>query len=799
MRIYAIVLLLITSTTVWAQECTSTFSGTIIDLHDDTLLIGATVIMAGTEQAVLTNDDGRFMFNNICDGTYSFQVSHPFCATKGYTVKIEGNTTKNFKLEHHLEELNQVIITGNSKIETTKTVETQKLSSKALEQFSHASFGDALNSISGVSGLKTGTTVVKPVINGLHSSRVLTVNNGVIMEDQEWGTEHAPNIDVNTSGNIIVVKGASALQYGGDAIGGVIISEASKIPVKDTLHGKTIANLSTNGKSGALTSQLTKSFDNGIFVNLQGTLKKAGDFSAPNYVLSNTGARETNFAINAGLNKFNYGFEAYYSLFKNELGILRASHLGGAQDQVNALTSSVPLIINDFTYDINSPKQEVTHQLGRFKAFKRFKTLGKLTFQYDYQFNNRLEFDVRRGDRKDKASLDLDLKTHTFKFDLISKLFSSVNLKTGVIARYQDNFANPNTGVRRLIPDYESNHYGMYAVTDMKLKENWLIEAGARFDNTYINALKFYRESFWESRGYDVLFPEMVIKTESSQVLVNPKLSFNNISATLGSSYTFSDNYKVSINLALASRAPNPSELFSEGLHHSASRIELGDFRFQSEESHKLGVNFSRNNSDFSFNINPFINSINNFMIIEPVGVRQTIRGNFQVWEYRQTKAQLLGLDLDASYKFNSKWTYKHQLSMVKGYDKTLDNALINMPPVNTQNSIIYKNSNINNLRLELQSDLVFRQNEFPNNNFEVFIPVTQTNELVDISTPPEGYHLLNFNSAVDFKLSKNSILNLGIGVNNIFNSTYRNYLNRLRYFTDDLGRNFLLNIKINY
>jgi iron complex outermembrane receptor protein len=50
-----------------------------------------------------------------------------------------------------------------------------------------------------VSSLKTGSSVVKPVINGLFGSRVPVINNNRL-EDQEWGTEHAPNFDVNAAG-----------------------------------------------------------------------------------------------------------------------------------------------------------------------------------------------------------------------------------------------------------------------------------------------------------------------------------------------------------------------------------------------------------------------------------------------------------------------------------------------------------------------------------------------------------------------------------------------------------------------
>ena len=579
----------------------------------------------------------------------------------------------------------------------------------------------------------------------------------------------------------------------------VIISESAKIPVKDTFYGKTLSTLGSNGRGGSISSKLTKSFNSGWFANLQGTLKKYGDFESPDYVLSNTGIFERNFSISAGLNKFDYGFEAFYSLFKNDIGILRASHLGGAQDQVSAINSNEPFIINEFSYDINSPRQEVTHHLTRLKVFKKLKRLGKLSFQYDFQFNNRLEFDIRRGDDNAQASLDLDLKTHTLKLDLEGKLSKNGNFSTGIIGRYKDNFASPETGVRRLIPDYESYQFGVYGIADYNLNSNWLVEAGLRYDYTFVDAFKFYRESFWNERGYNNEFEDLVIKTESNQILVNPELDFHNFSASLGSRYTINEKHSIALNYALASRAPNPSELFSEGLHHSASRIELGDLRFQSEISNKLSFNFNKTGDSFSYNINPYINTINNFMLIEPTGVRQTIRGNFQVWEYRQTKARLLGLDIDATYNFAKNFNFKHQFSLVKGYDRTLDRPLINMPPVNTQNSIVYNNKSKNNLKLGLHSDLVFRQNEFPNTNFEVFIPETQSTELVDVSTPPKAYHLINITSGIDFKITKNTNTTVGININNVFNTRYRDYLNRQRYYADNLGRNFLVHLKINY
>ena len=799
MHKYALLILLFSSITSISQNCDNTLSGRVTDLHDGSLLIGATLVVAGTDQAVQTDFDGKFVLSNLCNNTYSIQVSHPHCLTKGFSLKISGNTAKSFKLEHHLEELNQVTIEGKAYSNKSKTILENTISKEELERFSSGSLGDALNSLSGVSSLNTGNTVIKPLINGLHSSRVVIINNGVRMQDQEWGAEHAPNVDINSVGNLTLIKGAGALQYSGDAIGGVIVAESSKVPVKDSLYGKTLLTAASNGRGASLTSQLTKSYQNGWHATLQGTLKRFGDFEAPHYVLSNTGIFERNASFNVGLNRFDYSIEAYYSLFKNEIGILRASHLGGAQDQIRAINSDRPLIINDFTYQINEPRQDVTHHLARIKGFKRFDSFGKVSLQYDFQRNNRLEFDIRRGADSDKASLDLQLDTHTLLLDLDSHLTDAISLKTGIMGRYQNNFADPNTGVRRLIPDYDKYDLGIYALADYRLNDQWLLEAGGRFDYTYMDVFKFYRTSFWESRNYDQLFPEIVVEELDNQVLTNPKLNFYNGSGTFGAAYSFGEDYKLFFNYSIASRAPNPSELFSEGLHHSASRIELGDLRFNSEIGHKVSLTFQRDNDIFSFSVNPYINTISNFIVIEPTEIQQTVRGNFQVWEYRQTNAQLLGVDVDASYAFAKNFRLNNQFSLVKGYDRNRYEPLTSMPPVNTKNEIVYQNSEFNNIRLSLQSEYNFRQNEFPDNNFEVFIPETQTMEVVDLSTPPDAYHLFNFNSSIDFKATKTATLTVGFGITNVMNTSYRNYLNRLRYYADDLGRNFLFNLKINY
>ena len=792
MRLFALLLLLCCSMQSYSQDCNNTLYGSLLDIHDGSVLTGATVIVAQTGVGVLTDLDGNFVISNLCSATYQLQISHPSCSTKAFSVLIKDDTQKTFKLEHHLESLNEIIVNGKKTNRATKSIYENLVDQKTITTFSSGSLGDALNSISGVSSLNTGNTVVKPMINGLHSSRVLIINNGVQMQDQEWGAEHAPSIDINAVGTLKVIKGAGALQYGGNAIGGVVIASASKVPLLDSLYGKTIFSGSSNGLGGTVSSSLTRSNQNGLYTAFQGSLKRYGDFNAPNYNLSNTGVFERNIAATIGFNRIDYGVEAYYSLFKNEIGILRASHIGGAEDQVQAIASPVPSIINDFTYNIDAPRQDVTHHLARIKGFKNIENIGLISLQYDYQQNNRLEFDVRRGSNKDKASVDLVLDTQTLTIDVASDISEKLTTKIGIVGSLQTNYANPETGVRRLIPDYDKYSIAGFASGNYDINQKWVLEAGFRFDYTHMNVFKFYRRSFWQDRGYDNQFSDLVVEEIGNQLLVNPKLDFYNPSFTIGSKYSFG-LYKLFANYSLSSRAPNASEQFSEGLHHSASRIELGDLQFTSETAHKISLTLQKIGERVNFTVTPFATKIDDFILIEPTGIRQTIRGNFQVWEYRQTQAQMYGLDLDANLSLTDNVRFVHQFSLVKGYDKTSNEPLISMPAANTLNSLVYTNPNFNNISIAIQSNYVFRQNEFPNTNFEVVLP--DSIQTVDISTPPSGYHLLNLNITAAIRPD----MQVGLYVNNLLNTSYRNYLNRLRYYADDVGRNITLQLKYNY
>ena len=782
-----------------AQECNSELSGTIDDFHDGSKIIGATLYIESLKMYATTDLDGNYKFIKLCDGVHKITVFHMACDTKFLEIEVNGNTIYDINLEHHIEELKEIRVQGSSLKSQTNSSQETVLKSKELEAFSSGSLGDALKQVSGVSSLNTGNTIVKPVINGMHSSRIIVMTNGVRLQDQDWGIEHAPNIDINSAESISVIKGSGALAFGGDAIGGVIVMNPQRVFLKDSFFGKTITSAQTNGRGYSLSSKLTKTFTKGWYVSGQGTVKRYGDFEASNYSLTNTGLDSKSFSINTGYQTFEQGFNVFYSFLNNEIGILRSSHIGNIEDLVTAINSQLPQVVDPFSYSINSPRQDVTHQIFKVEFYKRFKEFGRLDIQYDFQNNQRLEYDIRIGDNRNNAALDLTLKTHSVKTNL--KLDSNIDntYEIGLSANYQNNFANPNTNVRRLIPDYDKYDLGIYTISDFKVNDQLNIDFGARYDFNRYDVKKFYQTSRWDALGYNLDFSDLVIEDLGTQLLTNPQFDYHNFSASAGATYDISDNQAILFNYSLSNRAPNPSELFSDGLHHSAARIELGNLRIKQETSSRFAFSYLFSSERLTVNLETFYNHVSDFVYIEPTGSQQTIRGAFPVWSYKQTDASLMGLDVSIDYMISNHWSFKNRSSLLKGYDLDAKRPLIDMPSNNTINSLMYSNEKWLNFNAELVSELVLRQNEFPDTNFEAFIPTTNETVLVDISTPPPSYHLLHFNSDITLGLSDKTDLNIGVSVQNVLNVSYRNYLNRLRYFADDLGRNIVLQLKLNY
>ncbi len=749
----------------------------------------------GTLHAVST-PGGYYEVHNVPSGRQRVVISYIGYKTLDTLVDVYGDIRLDAILKPEATQLEEVVVVESNAV-SKNTFHEQRLKTETLEKYSNATIGDALKEIAGVYSLKTGSTIVKPVINGLHSSRVPVISNNVRLEDQQWGTEHAPNLDINSAGRVSVIKGAAALQYGGDAIGGLVLVEPVSV-TQDTLFGKTILTADSNGRGGGISSSLHKGNDIGLAWNAGGTFKYMGDREAPGYVLSNTGNREANFAGDIKYLGNNYDTSVSYSFYNAVIGIAQATHIGNVADLVRAINNGQPNVIEPFTYTIGAPRQEVQHHLARANFNRQLSEDASLSLQYAFQLNSRKEYDMRRGDFADIPALDLTLATHSVNADW-KKQSNETDFKAGLSASAQFNHASPDTGVRPLIPTYDKYDAGIYGIVSHSFSETLSAEAGLRYDFSHTSATKYYQKSRWNNLGYNGVYDHFITADYSTQWLTNPEFTYHNISVSLGIRKKLSNPMDLLANAGLAMRNPNPSELFSDGLHHSNGTIELGNLGIKKEQALKLSATLLKKEGAFTIEATPYINAIRNFIYLDPTGVEYTIRGTFPVYSYAQDNVLIAGFDLHTDWDITSHFRHSFNFAYVHSDNTTKNKPLIDMPPLNISNTIRYA-ADWHNLFLEVRTEAVFTQSRYPDNNFYADVPVNGEliPVLVDISTPPPGYHLLHFASGVQFPLGKTPV-SANFSINNIFNTSYRDYLNRQRLYTDDVGRNFQLQLKFNY
>ncbi|ANF51441.1 TonB-dependent receptor [Chryseobacterium glaciei] len=791
--IYSLMLILCGFAFSNAQK-TYTVEGVVQDFHDKTLLENAVVKIG--DFTAKTDKKGKFSFEKIPAGKYILIAKHPDCNDYTENIAVAQDMHVAITLEHHVQDIETVTIHGNHKKNGSLIIKT--LDKTDIERNSTENLGNLLSKISGVTALKTGNNISKPIIHGLYGSRIAILNNGVKLAEQEWGVEHAPNVDINNFQHIDVIKGASALKYGSDAIGGVVVMEPEIFPKKDTIKGSVGLTGISNGRGLGLDIDVAKVWKNGWAVKSGGSIKKLGDQSAPDYNLKNTGMDFSSFNFTVQNNSYEKGISFDYYLTNQNIGILRDSHVATSGDYDRAMNANPPIYSGKFSYDIDNPRQVVEHHIAKVSAFKRFENIGKLSATYSYQYNHRQEYDIRRGELNDTPSLDLELMTHQFNLnDLLER--EKWSLETGIDASFQNNYSDPATKARRLIPNYDKYAAGFYSVFKYKISSDFNFEAGARYDFTRYDVTKWYDKSDWE-KLYADSFPQFYVKTDQNRILTRPQLNYNNVSFNAGLEYRPSSNFDLKFNYAKVGRSPNVAELFSDGLHHSAGIIETGDMALKNEQGHQFNLTVDSKFNvlrGLTISVNPYFFITKNFINEVPVGIKGTIRGVFPEWQYQQIDAKMYGVDLDVNWRLTDDLTYVGKGSYVHGQDETNNEPLILMMPPNFSNAIQFKKEKWNNFYFTVENQTSLKQTRFPIRNapLEIYVDGQLVDKEIDFSTPPNGYSLWNIQTGIN--INKN--LSAGLIVNNLFNTSYRDYLNRLRFFADEAGRNFILNFRYRF
>jgi len=717
---------------------------------------------------------GRVNIPNLAKGKYPIKVNYLGFLDYEAIVAIPAVNPYKVVMQEEVNQLAGTTLIGHVAKPVTASVAIDK---PKLQQKSGEELAKVLTTVAGVSMIQTGATIAKPVIHGLHSNRILILNNEVRQEGQQWGADHAPEIDPAVADKITVIKGADAVRYGSDALGGVVVIAPNQLPYGDGLHGQLSPSFASNGRKSATTLKLESGLSGLLHWawRVQGTLKRSGDIHTADYMLNNTAAAEANFSAAIGMRQEAGSAELFYSRYENESGVFYGSHIGNLDDLLARFEIGRPLTTYPFSYTIEAPKQKVIHHLLKAKAYYFLPFGGKLTAQYAFQKDIRQEFSVRRLDRTRIPALNMWLTTHlaeVFWENMDTQYWKTL---VGGSFSLQDNYNQPGTGVVPVIPNFASVGYGAFAIEKYH-KDNWNAEAGLRYDYKYLSA-----------DGYDMYSQRY-----------GGEHDFHNITYSLGGAWQATPHTALSSNIGVAWRAPQVNELYSSGLHHGAGTYNLGEASLSPETGAKwiTSLSYTHPERGIYLTADAYVQLIKNYIYDYPTGETRTLfSGVYPIFQYTQADALFRGVDIDASLRlaqwgaFAQRLSYGLRGSVVFANELKTDRYFPFIPAPRLSQSLEWKaqpKGLFQTLEASIGHTFVAKQTRFE-----------PSQELV--ATTPDAYHLFEAAVGGTIAIAEQQTLSVRLSCENLFNQLYKEYTNRFRYYAHDLGRNVYLRLNYNF
>lgn len=770
-----------------AQDCHLALRGHVTELGQSEPLAYATVFVREIAQSTVTDENGWFAFPNLCEKTaYTIEIRHIECAHFTQIVRLTENTQMDFQLKHDAV-LNEVLIVEKAITPRPSNAEVI-VNQSDLEAGKGQNLSETLRKVSGVSILSSGATVGKPVIQGLHSNRIAIVSDGVTLQSQQWGNDHAPEIDPFTAEKITVVKGAAGVRYGVGAMAGVIVLEPADLRSETGVDGWLSIGGFSNGRGGVAAGSLDWRPKRGnVAFRLQGTAKKSGNLRAPDYWLGNTGLEELNFSVLAAWKGKHWRHTMSLSQFGQSYGILRAAHTGSLEDLRAAIASDTPRNnLNEFTYLIDRPKQQVQHNVLKYRTEFRFNEVWKLSGQYSFQYNQRREYDRGRKSvtAADLAQVSFQLWSNALDVALEHLPIHHWQGGIGVQANHQLNYVSKGG----YIPNYQAFGGSVWATERWRrFPIPWEYEAGIRFDYRWNHA------------------------TTSGNGLNNldKKLAFGNVSGSVGAIYHINSKLLAKLNTGYAWRPPHVNELFARGIHHGTGTYEQGNPNLLSEKAWNTNATLDWKSNRCTGSLSLYRNQIRDFIYVNQPrdSVVLTIRGPFPAYFYQQDHAVIQGMDASLAVDLTRQWTTEAQLSLLRGWrmahrstseTSTFKDWLPLMPSDRFQYGIRW---NFQGPSKPATGD---------RKQGESFVRLMASTQMRQTRIPSEGltkaapasFTLLNLEAVHSFKLKlfkRTQMLDVGLSIQNLGNARYREYLDLFRYYADATGTNVALRAKVKF
>lgn len=739
-------------------------SGVVFDSTTSSPLDRALLVLDDSSAFTQSNTEGLFTFTGIIPGDHRLLVRHLGCPDLQLAVCVSGDTTIYIQLSHTETELQEVIIPSHRKEELVVYTQSS-LTREEIQRQSGQSLVRILAAIPGVQSLNTGSTINKPVIHGLHSQRIVVVQNDQRLEGQQWGNEHG--IEATTEGlsELKVIKGAAGVKYGPDALGGVIVLIPEKLPYfKQELAGEYAFQFFHNnlllGSQLALRSAIPR------FTRLaweaRGSYQRAGNIRTPGYYQLNTGNEQGTAVLRVGGLFPRWQFEAGYQFFTHQIGIFSGAHVGNVTDLQEIIAQQKPQLTGPFSYQIRRPRQIVSHHSVFSSLQANTGNWSKLQFRFAWQINDREEYDkdVPRNDSLaalNRPAYQFSIQTLTADISWKHNIRDTWIGETGLSGMTQSN----SVRYSYFIPAFWNFGFGWFAM-EKWIRGAWELEAGVRLDYRWIQTL----------------LPPRLGGAEPVKTFLQP-------SGSLGFEYHIKQKTTISYRLSSAWRPPHVSEWFADGLHHGSAVYEVGNPNLKQETGWSQTIAFNHETKWGNCSLEGYTHWIKDYLYAKPSGLfTVTSRGAFPTWMFTQTDALLTGADIDVRVRPFSFLETSLRSSLLFAHDLNKAQWLDFIPPQQLSLEVIGFFPDFllfHNSRLSIQGCYSFQQTLF---------------STPDYAPPPPGYFLLHLNWSTTIQTTSFPI-ELSVSVRNMLNARYRDYMNRFRYYTDEQGADLQLRLRI--
>ncbi|MBC7567080.1 MAG: TonB-dependent receptor [Pedobacter sp.] len=746
MKIFHLTLLVLIYTFLYTPSfafSVAELSGKVTDSETNTGLPGATVSIPDLRKSALTNENGEFTLKNLpTRGKFLVQITYIGYQTVTRVVDFSNPGSLNFVLKQSVIEGREVVITGSpSSSDNRKNSTSVAILSKA-QLLSHPSTNlmDAISRLPGVAQITTGPSISKPVIRGLSYNRVVTLNNGVKQQGQQWGDEHGIEIDQYSADHVEVLRGPASLMYGSDALGGVI-NILDGLPAQEgTIKGEFLTNYATNnGLTG--NSLMLQGNENGMIYKVRGTYKNAYSYKTPTEYVPNSGFTETNFEGQIGLNK-KWGYAHLdASSFRNTIGFYEPARNDDGQlvdEKGNAFSNN-----QNKDRKLSFPKQDVRH----YKLALNSNILlgdGSLKVTLGFQHNLRRELG---GAEPEGLALFLNSQTYSYDLKYTFKDFNGWAPVVGLSGEFMHSLNT--TGAEQLIPDYNSQAFGGFVF----IKKTWTndsFNAGARFDYRKMDGKAFSGDSEFNSFSN----------------------KFSHLTGALGYTHEFNDAFNFKANSGSAFRAPNIAELSSNGVHEGVFRYEVGNVNLKPEKSYQFDASFEYQNQYVSASLGGFANILDDYIYYSTSGATIDVDMKndnitpFPVYNFVQDNAYLRGLEASLTLHPVSFIHFENSFSYTRATNRSTRQSLPFIPAATLRNELRFEPmvGGTSNSYVSLGIDNFFSQNKI--DSFE---------------TASSGYTLLNASIGTTFRVGKTQDVTIYAAARNVLDKSYYDHLSRFK------------------